>query len=505
MKSIKSIFLIAAITCFCFSCNNFLSDVKPETSQEVTTLRSSAADLDVLINGAFGALSANPGPANYSPYIEMLLSDLFKANPDPIIRTSWINSNEDYAYTTRFSTGDYQLQAYILQWGNFAVNMANTAVESIDKGMADADPKLPAQRDRIKGEGLFIRGMVNFDIVRLLGKQYHSTTLTSPAGVYRTKPIISPEDIPAPRTSVGETYEKIIADLETAEALLPDTYNEKAQSVAFLVRARKDVATALLARVYFQMNEFDKALDKVEKLLGPVSSAGSSKYPLATDYDKIYKITGNTNYGPDQGREVIYAFEGTSAQKGTRVDKWDLYKATNRTGNRARKLLVIGQPYKDLIDIAKDKRYTSLVENNGGQWWLKKFSTPDVNSVYMRAAEFHLMRAEILARKGDVTNALIELNLIKKRAGLDEFVSDDPQAIADEIISERARELIGENNRFWDLKRLGALTNGAVKVTLGEKDTQDRLYVGGADRLEWNSDLLQYLLPTNEKIYNPGL
>jgi hypothetical protein len=54
-----------------------------------------------------------------------------------------------------------------------------------------------------------------------------------------------------------------------------------------VVGVRQDAATALLAKIYFQMNDFDKALVEVDKLLGPVSSTGSSKYPLTSVFCRV--------------------------------------------------------------------------------------------------------------------------------------------------------------------------------------------------------------------------
>ena len=44
---------------------NFIEEIQPETSVEVSTLRTSIEDLDVLINGAYGAIS---GPAGIGQF-----------------------------------------------------------------------------------------------------------------------------------------------------------------------------------------------------------------------------------------------------------------------------------------------------------------------------------------------------------------------------------------------------------------------------------------------------
>ena len=81
------------------------------------------------------------------------------------------------------------------------------------------------------------------------------------------------------------------------------------------------------------------------------------------------------------------------------------------------------------------------------------------------------------------------------------MASNDKNEIINEIIDERAREMFLESNRFFDMKRLGALTEGAVKVPIGERDDEDKVFFGGVDAFEWDSDVLQYNLPTNEFLF----
>ena len=146
--------------------------------------------------------------------------------------------------------------------------------------------------------------------------------------------------------------------------------------------------------------------------------ADRRKYSLADNFDDVFKKFGNNLYDPTQGLETIYAWEGSTAQKPTRDSKWSLYRATRPSGPRARKQMVMGQPFKDLFDITTDRRFLELVEvDEDGYWWQKKFDTPLVNLILFRAAEFHLMRAEILARNDDLVNALVELKPCKTTGG----------------------------------------------------------------------------------------
>lgn len=510
MKQIKYIGKILAVTVaitFSSCTNDFLGEIKPETAQDVYSLRYFIDDLDVLTNGAYGALFSPAGMGSFQICMEAQ-SDFYYAEPS--LRSAWITGREGNAYTHSYSNKDYDLQAQTMQWNNFAINLANTAIESLDLGMVDNDPKKKTDGDRVMGEAKFIRAYAHWQIATMLGAQFHSTTLASPSGIFRDKPILGLSDIPKGISTVGEMYDLIIKDLKEAQAKLPVAFDATKHPTKYVVGVRQDASTALLAKIYFQMNDFDKALAEVDKLLGPVSATGSAKYPLASDFNTLYSLIGNQNFGPNLGKEMIYAAEGASAQKWTQDSKWVYYRFTRPLKNAAGATVAqaygrlrLGTPYINLLDQAKDKRYLQLVEKIGTAYWQKKFALSSSNVPIFRAAEFHLMRAEILARKDQAANAVVELNLTRLRAGLEAYVYTTKAALLKEIIDERGREMIAESVRHLDNLRLGAI-DGAP-VPLGQRDAADKVFVGDLDALPWNSPFFVYPMPQNEKDNNDAL
>jgi hypothetical protein len=485
------------------SCSDFVDEIEPEDSVEVAALLKSARDMDVLINGAYGGLWSPAGWGTFQLMLEKN-SDLYYAYPPR--KAQWINGGGGTDYLRNYAGRDMQQQRYVLQWGNIAMNPANTVLMAIEDGLADDDPNMAAQGDRLKGEALLVRGIVNWEFTVLLGKQYHPSTLDDKAFVYRSWPILAPSDIPAERQTVGAMYEYILNDMLEAQALLPEVYDESIHPLAYKVRHRKDVATAFLAKVYFQMLNNDKALEMVNMLLGPVSEDGSSKYPINDNFEDVFQVMGTNDYSPNNGSEIIYAAEGQSAQKLTRDSKWGFYRETRPSGSRTQKQLALGQPLQVLFDQDADRRFLELIEvDEEGYWWQNKHAIPWMNLPILRAPEFHLMRAEINARNGNLSDALIDLNLVRNRAGLSDLESTNQQEIIDEIIDERARELFAENVRYLDMLRLGALTNGEVMIPMGQRDEEDKAFVGGVDELPWDSDFLQYDFPSNELIFNPAV
>lgn len=82
------------------------------------------------------------------------------------------------------------------------------------------------------------------------------------------------------------------------------------------------------------------------------------------------------------------------------------------------------------------------------------------NIVFFRVSQMKLIRAEALARKTQtVTQGAVDaLNAIRVNRKLPALQISDfagYDAFIDSVLVERRRELIGEGERFWTLKRLG--------------------------------------------------
>jgi hypothetical protein len=196
----------------------------------------------------------------------------------------------------------------------------------------------------------------------------------------------------------------------------------------------------------------------------------------------------------------------------TRQDKWGFMQMTVPIGTPgitgAKEYFKLGLPFLQLMgkgDTTRDRRFTQLVIRRPFGRWQNKMSTSAMYYPLFRAAEFHLMRAEILARQNNLTDALTELNLVRLRANLLAYNSALQADVIQEIIDERGREMLGEANRFWDMLRLSALSDGASKVPMGQRHPDDKSFIGGVDELSYDSPYLVNLLPSNEYQYNTGL
>lgn len=88
----------------------------------------------------------------------------------------------------------------------------------------------------------------------------------------------------------------------------------------------------------------------------------------------------------------------------------------------------------------------------------------------------------------NLNGALVDLNKIRTRAGLDEFESESKEIILESIYKERKKELFSEWGHHWfDLKRT------------------KRAQIIFKDNHTWEDTDLFYPIPEEERMKNPNL
>jgi starch-binding outer membrane protein, SusD/RagB family len=409
------IILVFSIT----SCDKKL-DLLPRQSVAEDVALSSDANVKKVLNGAYDAVSSgNLWGGNL-----LLFSELLGANGEIRWEGTFNQPREVWSksmITTNSFIRDTWLAAYDV------VNISNNIIGAIDV-VNDAD------ENRVKGEALFLRGSMFFELVRLYAKPYSAGNISSNPGI----PIITTptrkidENSYVARSTVEQSYTQIVADLTEAESLLPNTNG---------VYANKAAAAAMLSRVYLQMERFADARDAADRAITVATAAGRN---LATTYAAAFNNSANST-------EYLFAIQ-VSALDG--ANSMHLYWSIPAFGGRDGDVS-IQAPHLSLYDPIDTRRslfYTGAGATRSGKWKEQYKNLPII-----RLAEMYLTRAEANFRLGTSVGAtpLQDVNRVRQRAGLLPLVV----VTLDDVLLERKLELAHEGHAIHDRKRLRLTTD----------------------------------------------
>ncbi|MBC8033387.1 MAG: RagB/SusD family nutrient uptake outer membrane protein [Chitinophagaceae bacterium] len=512
--------LTALLSILLASCSKWLDEPEPEATVPIEEIGSGTGGLDAAMTGAWAYWTFNSGiTGNIFIYPEAL--------GDYVVGTNVVSSTNRVfrAYQRQLNSEGYDMIGETLQRASRAENLTNYVIKSIRES-PPTDLAWATNGNRLTGEAYFLRAWIHFEYLKMEGDQWITKTpganATGRGPLLRFKPQLTLDDLPQARTPLAAAYDSIIADLKKAEQLIPEAYNSGIHDASFQARASRAAASALLAKVYWQQNDFANALVHIEKAIG--TTPGTSLFPLATNFDQIYKRGGLTNTtNTNTKSEVILEYVAVSPSKVYTLAGLQMDNAWTRGTTTALPVnwFYFGDYFKNLtsFDLTKDKRYLELINRtysrtaNGKTytgWSSKKFNVA-LNLVFIRSAELILMRAEINARRNQLQAGLDDLNMIRVRAGLAALTIIDistQTALVNEIVRERVRELFAEGYRSHELKRLGSLTDGQpdeVFFLPGDRESIDFGIdgLGGPGPVKWNNRGLVWNITNDEMAVNP--
>lgn len=301
-----------------------------------------------------------------------------------------------------------------------------------------------------KGEALFLRGYLYFNLVRLYGKPYYQDPSNSLGVMLVLSGDISPDFAPK-RASVQAVYQQVVADLE---ASIPLLQAKKSNSYA-----SRYGAEALLSRVQlYRGGTFTapnrEANEKAFAHSDRVIREGG--YTLLQDaaYRSYYNTTNVGN------KEDIFAING-EFMNGSISMLWKMPPRINYTGGLYRP-----SPYLLSLMEENDARWAFYVENVTPGFPESNIAVNKYNigfdAIYsrspyrvLRLAEMYLNRAEALVKLGRNAEALADVNTIRERAGLTILSGLSGEALFQEILKQRKIELAFEGHASYDEFRNG--------------------------------------------------
>lgn len=346
------------------------------------------------------------------------------------------------------------------------INRCNIVLEGVQKA-ADQGIITQAKADQYKGEALLFRAITHFELLIHFARPWKHTADASHPGVpYRTTPYTTAasleEGIAQGRNTVAECYQKVLADLDQAEQLLP-TRAQRGTGKAGLVRSVKQAAAAFKTRVYLHKYDWAKVIEEGSKFLTGGVYAGS--YQIEADPGTPFM----DSYG---NKESIFSLENSGTNNpGVNAALASQYK---------RRLLVCISPiiWRDPAWLSDDKRRLTtteatlatnqLVYVSGGRMYTNKYK--DVTnytdaSPLIRYAEVVLNMAEAYTRLDPTgapdANALALLNQVRNRSLADPSTQAYTAGnfatnveLLGAILKERRIEFVGEGRRWPDIHRL---------------------------------------------------
>ncbi|MCS5490249.1 RagB/SusD family nutrient uptake outer membrane protein [Algoriphagus limi] len=334
------------------------------------------------------------------------------------------------------------------------INTTNIVLSQIDD--EENIPGDATQRQQVKGEALFLRALMYFDMARIYGYEPgKEVNGWDKSVILRTTPTLgfSDADFRA-RATNRQVYDQIISDLQAAINLLPNA----SMGTTGVYRASRGSAQALLARVYLYDSKFAEA--------AATATAAMASFGLADDGTGLATPDNYiAGFSTAPNPESLFEIE-------IRSNDWSTVDGVNNsvcslTANVFASAQFIATATDDLIDAYDDNdvRRDAWVETtrsgaDGTVYrsakWLGHKGDFLENLPIIRAAELYLIRAEARYRTGDEAGARADVNALRANRGLEEFeISASGSALFDAIMLERRLEFALEGHRWFDLKRNG--------------------------------------------------
>ncbi len=305
------------------------------------------------------------------------------------------------------------------------VYYANSVLEGLTNAL-----KIPTEeRDRVRGEALFLRSLHFFYLQQIYGDIPYPVTTN-----YSVNQVIE-------RTQSTEVLNRLVSDLNESAGLLKDEY-----STTERIFANRKTVEMLLAKVLMTQGKYAPA----ETILKSIVQ--SPLYAFETDINQVFLKSG---------KHVLWQLKPRNSGDATREASLYYFTGVAPSGYALTQDLINIFTGQDL----RKTKYMAAVTVGTNTWYrADKYKVRSNNtteySIVFRVDEAYIMLAEALARQNKVSEAIPYLNATRTRADLPALTTVlTPAQALDEILLENRKEFFTEmGHRFMDLKRFGKLS-----------------------------------------------
>ncbi|MGA6119328.1 RagB/SusD family nutrient uptake outer membrane protein [Sphingobacterium anhuiense] len=323
--------------------------------------------------------------------------------------------------------------AYKLQWSSpyTVIYIANTALHALK----DIKETNFFKKEELEGRALFFRAHSLFNIVQVFAKQYRDKKSELDLGAV----LVESPDVNTAyrRATVAESYRFIIQDLERAITLI------KSDREVYPTRPTKLAAEGLLALVYLQMSDYERAYAYADALL--------QRYDEVLDYQSV----SMKRFPFEPFNEEVIFYNRMLVQ-------------TNLMPSNARISDDVFALFKD-NDMRKKLFFSK--NTDGSISFTGNYSAVESNTQFngITVPEIMLVRAESAIRLGRLDEGRADLRKLAKYRYVDLSFSQtldvDQISLIKIVLEERRRELFFRGRRWSDLRRCSRSELGVFELS----------------------------------------
>lgn len=412
------------------SCSNYLDDA-PKGSKIPTTL----ADYEAFLRDEYSNQSVDIAQA--STLINDKFIDIATLAAERLTKANYMwDETADRIDLKQSDERMYYGQYQGISTFNLIIENALTTTEATED-----------QKRIVWAEAKILRAMSYYNLVNFYADTYDASTAKTKLSV----PLITSADVNAPskQVTIQELYDFILNDVKEALPYLP-----KVSQTA--LHPNLGAGYAFYSRVYLQMSNYTEALKYANLAL--------------TENNRLYDW--NAYYTANKAIiDVPNSYTNTPSPMG--FDYVENY--TFRHGERTYLSVEYSLPVERAQRFeAGDVRFKSRwkIRTVGIETYYRRTLSGMFNYGGITTVEIYLIKAECLARAGQISEALTALNAVRKTriqpSSYQDIVTTDKTVALNAIFKTKNNELILTLIPFADARRLNA--EGVYKVSFSKVD-----------------------------------
>ena len=431
--------MVIGLACAATSCDSYL-DITPDGQVKRDELLETNEGVEDAIYGVYAKLRSTSlyGQEMYFSALEIMS------------QTLWCYGNQSVTALGQYNYGNTSVKnVFASVWTDMYNNISNVN-SVINAPLVENATTYPATIYR--GEALALRAFMHFDLMRLFADQI--TVKPNADGIpYATQFSLVAPDF----ESLAENYNHVIADLTEAERLLEGEDQYK-NSTAFMsdrqIHLNLHAVRALMARVYLTMGNKQKALEYAQKVIR------ESGRQLKTKTEVINDVAGVLSK-----KECLFGvyYSGFYSLVSPKLQQTVSYSSLDLRND----FMEMYEKGVSGLDYRTNAYFTSVDLGGTAKYRLSKFTdiydlqnnssarpadlVQGINLI--RLPEMYYIAAECLLDT-DYQKAVDYYNDVITNRGLDPFDGTGAERLTiDMINTERYKEMIGEGQTFFNMKR----------------------------------------------------